>query len=342
MQKIKIIENIFTYLYVKHKISFCFNKQKQKIDKRKKLNILLIHIINIKKKIKYFKDLLSILNNNDNIYFDMIIDIFNFQNLLNLLIIELNFYKKIDNCNIELSIHAGQGGVDSQNFAKILMKMYYKYFKKNNFKIKILNLLQNDKNGLKTAIILIDEKKMHGYLKSEMGVHRMVRISPSNLSNKRHTSFTSICIEPEVREKHVFLYNKDIRIDTFKASGAGGQHINKTNSAIRMFHLPTKLIIVCQSERSQIRNKIKAFVLLKSKLENFENKKTKNQKKIDNLFRMQPSFGSQIKNYIVFPYKLVKDMRNGICTNNIEEVFNGNLNFFIISFLIWRYIQSPT
>lgn len=246
----------------------------------------------------------------------------------------LLFKGKFDKNNAIITLHPGAGGTESQDWVEMLYRMYAKWASANDFEIKELDYLEGDEAGIKSVTALISGENAYGYLRGEMGVHRLVRISPFDAGGRRHTSFASVEVLPEIDEDiEININPEDIRIDTYRASGAGGQHINKTDSAIRITHIPTNIVVSCQSERSQIQNKETAMKMLKSKLLDLKEKEHKD--KITDLKGVQRdiAWGSQIRSYVFHPYSLVKDHRTGFETGNIESVMNGDLNDFMIAFL---------
>ena len=241
---------------------------------------------------------------------------------------------KYDNNNAILTLHPGAGGTESQDWAEMLYRMYSKWASSNGYNLKELDYLEGDEAGIKSVTFLISGENAYGYLKGEMGVHRLIRISPFDSGGRRHTSFASLEVLPEIAENVVLDINpEDLRIDTYRASGAGGQHINKTDSAVRITHIPTNIVVSCQSERSQIQNKETAMKMLKSKL--LELKEKEQKEKIEDLKGVQKdiAWGSQIRSYVFCPYTMVKDHRTNYETGNVEAVMNGELNGFIESYL---------
>ena len=212
--------------------------------------------------------------------------------------------------------------------------MYTKWCNKNNFNIKELDYLEGEEAGIKSVTALISGENAYGYLKSEMGVHRLIRISPFDSGGRRHTSFASVEVLPEIADElEIYINPEDLRIDTYRASGAGGQHINKTDSAVRITHLPTNIVVACQSERSQIQNKETAMKMLKSKL--LELKEKEQKEKIEDLKGTQKeiTWGNQIRSYVFCPYTLVKDHRTGFEVGNVDSVMDGDINQFIEAYL---------
>ena len=241
---------------------------------------------------------------------------------------------KYDANNAILTLHPGAGGTESQDWAEMLYRIYCKWASSNNFTVKELDFLEGDEAGIKSVTFSISGLNAYGYLKAEKGVHRLVRISPFDAGGRRHTSFASVEVMPEITEDIELNINPtDLRVDTYRASGAGGQHINKTDSAVRITHIPTNTVASCQSERSQTQNKETAMKMLKSKLLDLKEKEQK--EKIEDIRGEQReiAWGSQIRSYVFCPYTLVKDHRTNCETGNIESVMNGNINEFIESYL---------
>jgi peptide chain release factor 2 len=235
-----------------------------------------------------------------------------------------------DSNNAIISIHAGSGGLDAQDWAEMLLRMYTRWSDAKKYKVRTLDINSANEGGIKSATLLIEGENAYGYLKSEKGVHRVVRISPFDSSGRRHTSFASLDVMPELdQDVEVEIDPDDLRIDTFRSSGAGGQHVNKTDSAIRITHLPTNIVVTCQNERSQHQNKDFAMMVLKSKL--IELKIQENKEKIDDLKGdySQITWGSQIRSYVFHPYSLVKDHRTNAEVGNVNGVMDGDIDYFI-------------
>ena len=241
---------------------------------------------------------------------------------------------KYDLNNAILTIHPGAGGTESQDWAEMLYRMYTRWANKNNYELKELDYLEGEEAGIKSVTFEIIGENAYGYLKSEKGVHRLVRISPFDSGGRRHTSFASVDVLPEITDDiEIEINPDDLRVDTYRASGAGGQHINKTSSAVRITHLPTNIVVQCQSERSQIQNRETAMKMLKSKL--FDLKEKEHKEKIEDIQGEQKdiAWGSQIRSYVFCPYTMVKDHRTNYEVGNVEAVMNGEIDDFIESYL---------
>ncbi|NCA27811.1 MAG: peptide chain release factor 2 [Proteobacteria bacterium] len=248
--------------------------------------------------------------------------------------IECLFSAENDHNNCFVDINAGAGGTDSCDFALMLLRMYERFANNRGFKAEIIDILDGEEAGIRSAILKISGQFAYGWLKNEIGIHRLVRISPFNSNGKRQTSFASVWAYPEIDDEiNIDIQEKDLRIDTFRASGAGGQHVNKTDSAVRITHLPTNIAVQCQSDRSQIRNRAEAMKMLKSKLYEIEmNKKRQDQESQENA-KSDNSFGHQIRSYVLHPYQLVKDLRTNFETGNIQAVLDGEIEGFIKAML---------
>ena len=241
---------------------------------------------------------------------------------------------KYDVNNAIVTLHPGAGGTESQDWAEMLYRMYTKWANNHGYNVKELDFLEGEEAGIKSVTFLVEGENAYGYLKGESGVHRLVRISPFDSGGRRHTSFASAEVLPEITEEIDIEINiDDLRIDTYRASGAGGQHINKTDSAVRITHIPTNIVVSCQSERSQIQNKETAMKMLKSKLMDLKEKE--NKERIEDLKGIQReiAWGSQIRSYVFHPYRMVKDHRTGYEVGNTEAVMNGDIDSFIDAYL---------
>ena len=247
-----------------------------------------------------------------------------------------------DRNNAIVSLHAGAGGTESCDWAAMLYRMYIRWADKKGFSVEVLDSLDGDEAGIKSITFQVNGENAYGYLKSEKGVHRLVRISPFNAAGKRQTSFVSCDVMPDIEEDvDVEIREEDIRIDTFRSSGAGGQHINKTSSAIRITHFPTGIVVQCQNERSQHMNKDKAMQMLKAKL--YLLKQEENAAKAAGIRGevTDIGWGNQIRSYVMQPYTMVKDHRTGVESGNVDAVMDGNIDPFINGYLKWQSLGCP-
>jgi len=251
--------------------------------------------------------------------------------------LECMFDGEHDAANALLTIHAGAGGTEAQDWVGILLRMYLRWAEARSFATDILDYLPGDEAGTKSVTILIKGKNAYGYLRSEVGIHRLVRISPFDSSGRRHTSFASVMVLPELDDTiEIDINEKDLRIDTYRASGAGGQHVNKTDSAIRITHLPTGIVVQCQNERSQHRNKDMAMKMLMARL--YEKQQEEQAQAQENLHgdKKEIAWGSQIRSYVLQPYRMIKDHRTGVEEGNVDAVLDGRLDPFIKAYLLWQ------
>jgi peptide chain release factor 2 len=240
-----------------------------------------------------------------------------------------------DMLNAFVSFSPGAGGVDSADWAQMLLRMITRYCEKKNFRVDLVYLLENDEGGIKAATINVMGDFAYGHLKSERGIHRLVRISPFDANARRHTSFAAIDVTPEVDDTiEIEIREEDLQIDTFRAGGAGGQHVNKTDSAVRITHLPTGIIVQCQNERSQHKNRAQAMKMLKSRMYEKELERQREETRAANADKKDISWGSQIRSYVLAPYQLVKDTRTGEETGNVEAVLDGDLHRFVRAYLL--------
>ena len=246
-----------------------------------------------------------------------------------------------DRNNAIVSINAGAGGTDAQDWAEMLFRMYIRWIERKGFEVKIIDLQPGDEAGIKSVTFAASGPYAYGYLKTESGVHRLVRISPFNASGKRHTSFASVFVYPEVDSEIVIaIDDNDLRVDVFRASGAGGQHVNKTSSAVRITHLPTGIVVQCQQEKSQHRNKDLAMKVLKARL--YQREKEKMDEKFKEIHESKDdiAWGSQIRSYVMHPYQMVKDHRINLEKGNVNAVLDGALDPFIEGILLAGKAQS--
>lgn len=240
-----------------------------------------------------------------------------------------------DSNNAIITIHPGAGGTESQDWAEMLFRMYIRFCERSGYNVSIMDLQTGDEAGIKSATLEVAGKNSFGYLKAEAGVHRLVRISPFDANKRRHTSFASVFVYPEVaNEIEIDIKPADLRIDTYRASGAGGQHVNKTSSAVRITHLPTNIVVQCQNERSQFQNKANAMKILKARL--YQQRLEEENKKLKEIEKNKKdiAWGSQIRSYVFHPYTMVKDHRTGVETSNIQQVMDGDLEAFVREYLL--------
>jgi peptide chain release factor 2 len=245
--------------------------------------------------------------------------------------------EEYDTANAILTVHAGSGGLDSQDWAEMLLRMYLRWAERDGFRAAVLEASSDEEAGIKSATVLVGGDYAYGYLKAEKGVHRLVRISPFDSAHRRHTSFASVGVSPELPESvEVEIRSEDLRVDTFRASGAGGQYVNRTDSAVRITHIPTGIVVSCQNERSQHMNRQVAMQVLKSRL--YERAVQERSEELAAVVgdKKESTWGSQIRSYVLHPYTLVKDHRTGVEKGNVQSVLDGDIDEFIMSYLRWR------
>ena len=319
----------------------------------KNSSIILKQISDLKLKTSEYKNCYKTLNDiievqellkidsDENLEYDFMKSIKELEKSIDKLEINTLLSGKYDNSNAIITLHPGAGGTESCDWTQMLYRMYTRWANDNGYEVKELDYLEGEEAGIKSVTALISGPYAYGNLKGEMGVHRLVRISPFDSGARRHTSFASLEVLPEISEDiQIDINPDDLRVDTYRASGAGGQHVNKTSSAVRITHIPTNIVVSCQSERSQIQNRETAMKMLKSKLLDMKEKEHKD--KIEDLKgnQMDIAWGSQIRSYVFCPYTLVKDARTGYEVGNVEAVMDGNLNGFIKAYLKWNKQNS--
>jgi peptide chain release factor 2 len=240
-----------------------------------------------------------------------------------------------DACNAIFSVTAGAGGTEAQDWADMLLRMYLRYFEKKGFKAELTDYQPGDEAGIKGATVTVEGDYAYGWLRAEIGIHRLVRISPFDSNARRHTSFCSVFVFPELPDDvEVAVNEKDLKVDTYRSSGAGGQHVNKTDSAIRITHIPTGIVVACQNERSQHKNRATAMKQLKARLYELELRKKEEEASAIAGEKMEIGWGSQIRSYVLHPYRMVKDHRTNFETGNTDAVLDGDLDGFIEAFLL--------
>jgi peptide chain release factor 2 len=309
------------------------NKADEVLSKLKELKDLVNSIESLKVEIESTLEVLKLLGESDTeLYNDIKVSVNEISTKVDKLNILLMLNGPYDKCNCILDIHPGAGGTESCDWASMLYRMYLRYCEKKNFKVEVLDYQDGDEAGIKSVSIRVTGLNAYGYLKNEKGVHRLVRLSPFDSNNRRHTSFASVEVTPEIEQDNTIeIDEKDLKIDVYRSTGAGGQGVNTTDSAVRITHLPTKIVVTCQNERSQIQNKEQALKVLKSKLllmkieaqEEELNRIKGNQSEIN--------FGSQIRSYVLHPYSMVKDHRTNVETSNVTKVLDGDIDLFIDS-----------
>ena len=280
---------------------------------------------NLQDKIEYYNELVELSKEDEQLDFDINKELKILKSSIEDFEIESMFTESDDKNDCFLEINTGVGGTDACDFSNMLLNMYLKWCKNNNFSVNIINLQDGDEAGITNAVLQISGINAFGWLKNESGVHRLVRISPYNANGKRQTSFSSVWVYPVVNnEIKIEINEKDLKIDTYRSSGAGGQHINKTDSAVRITHLTTKIVVQCQTQRSQHQNKEEAMRLLKSRLYELDRQKQQEEKDKLNNKKTNNGWGYQVRNYVLHPYQLVKDLRSNYEVNNFEKMLNGD------------------
>lgn len=239
--------------------------------------------------------------------------------------------------NAIVSLHPGAGGLEAQDWAEILLRMYLRWAERKGFKVEMADYLPGEGGGVKSATFTVEGPYAYGYLKAEAGIHRLVRISPFDANSRRHTSFASVFVYPELDDTvEIDIRPEDLRVDTYRAGGAGGQHVNKTDSAVRLTHLPTGIVVTCQNERSQHKNRSTAMKILRARLYEVELEKQKEKMEDLHKSKKEIAWGSQIRSYVLHPYRMVKDHRTGVEVGNTDAVLDGDLDGFIEAYLLYR------
>ena len=283
-------------------------------------------------KLKDYEDLnkMAIDEKNENIQNEIIENIKSLKDFVKKNEIKCFLSKEADPLDCYVEIHAGAGGTESQDWAEMLQRMYIRWAEKNKSKVSLLQESRGEEAGIKSCTLKIDNDYSYGWLKRESGIHRLVRISPFDSNKRRHTSFASVWVYPEIDDKIEITINEtDLRIDTYRASGAGGQHVNKTDSAVRITHLPSEIVVQCQSDRSQHKNKSNAISMLKSRLYELELQKRKEEENKINNLKKDIGWGNQIRSYVLHPYKLIKDLRTEYESSNVNSVLDGDIEKFL-------------
>lgn len=300
----------------------------------------------LKDQVNEFKDMVEVHENleltyelvkeesDDDLLAELVTELTDLLNRVNTFELQILLSQPYDKNNAILELHPGAGGTESQDWGSMLLRMYTRWAERKGFKVETLDYLPGDEAGIKSVTLLIKGHNAYGYLKAEKGVHRLVRISPFDASGRRHTSFVSCEVVPEFNDEiNIEVRTEDIKVDTYRASGAGGQHINTTDSAVRITHIPTGVVVTCQSERSQIKNREQAMKMLKAKL--YQKKIEEQEKEMAEIRGEQKEigWGSQIRSYVFHPYSMVKDHRTSAETGNVQAVMDGDLDSFIDAYL---------
>ena len=311
-------------------------KTKDLLKRKSSLEDTVSNFESLSERLAYIEESLDILKEESGDIFikDLQQEIKDLRNALESFEIKSLLSEEMDKNNAILTIHPGAGGTESQDWAQMLLRMYLRWAEKNNFNTKIIEHQVGDEAGIKNATIMVSGPYAYGYLKSEAGVHRLVRISPFDANKRRHTSFAAVLVYPEIEDTvTVEIKEEDVKMETFRASGAGGQHVNKTSSAVRLTHIPTGITVSCQNERSQHKNKAIAYKILKARLYNL--KMIEQERKLENFIgdKKGITWGSQIRSYILQPYRVIKDHRTGMEMSNVDAVLDGDIDDFIKAFL---------
>ncbi len=286
----------------------------------------------IKENLEYIEDLfkIAIAETNEEYIDQLLVETSKLLDISNKSRLENLMSENADPNNIFLEIHAGAGGTESQDWAEMLTRMYIRWAEKKEAKVLLLQETRGEEAGIKSTTIKIEKEYAYGWLKRESGIHRLVRISPFDSNKRRHTSFASVWVYPEIDDKiEIEIQESDLRIDTYRASGAGGQHVNTTDSAVRIKHIPTDIVVQCQNDRSQHKNKAYAMNMLKSRIYEYELQKKKEKENVINDQKQQIGWGSQIRSYVLHPYKLIKDLRTNHESSNVNDVLDGEIDSFL-------------
>lgn len=307
-------------------------KSKELLKEKARLENVVLPFELLEQKLLYIEESISILEEEGGDLFikEIRSEMVSFKNDLELLELQTLLSGELDKNNAILTIHSGAGGTESQDWAQMLMRMYLRWAERRGYQAQIVDMQPGEEAGIKNATVTINGDYAYGYLRSEAGVHRLVRISPFDTNKRRHTSFASVIVSPEIEDDvQIDIREEDIKMDTFRASGAGGQHVNKTSSAVRLTHLPTGMVVSCQNERSQHKNKAVAMKVLKARLYDLEIKAK--EKKMEELVgdKKDIAWGSQIRSYVLQPYRIVKDHKTGSEIGDVDSVLDGNIDIFL-------------
>lgn len=293
-------------------------------------------IISLKSELENDLEMLELLKEEDNLEIrDLLKEKINsYEERFDELEVQLLLNGEYDDCNCILEVHSGAGGTEACDWTNMLYRMYSRFCERHNYKVEVIDSLPGDETGLKSITLSIKGTNAYGYLKGEKGVHRLVRLSPFDANHKRHTSFASVDVIPEIkRNLDIVIDEKDLRIDVYRSSGHGGQGVNTTDSAVRITHLPTNIVVTCQNGRSQIQNKEEAMTVLKSKLKLLEIEKQNQELQEVRGEQKNIEFGSQIRSYVLHPYSMIKDHRTNVESSNVEKILDGDIDMYINAYL---------
>ncbi len=307
-------------------------KSKDLLKEKARLENIVLPFELLEQRLLYIEESLGILDEEEGDLFlkEIQNEIVSFKNILELLELQTLLSGELDKNNAILTIHSGAGGIESQDWAQMLMRMYLRWAERKGFQAQIVDMQPGEEAGIKNATLTINGDYAYGYLRSEAGVHRLVRISPFDTNKRRHTSFASVIVSPEIEDDvQIDIRDEDVKMDTFRASGAGGQHVNKTSSAVRLTHLPTGIVVSCQNERSQHKNRAVALKVLKARLYDLEIKAK--EKKMEELAgdKKDIAWGSQIRSYVLQPYRIAKDHKTGSEIGDVDSVLDGDIDIFL-------------
>lgn len=293
-------------------------------------------IISLKSELENDLEMLELLKEEDNLEIrDLLKEKINsYEERFDELEVQLLLNGEYDDCNCILEVHSGAGGTEACDWANMLYRMYSRFCERHNYKVEVIDSLPGDETGLKSITLSIKGTNAYGYLKGEKGVHRLVRLSPFDANHKRHTSFASVDVIPEIKKNlDIVIDDKDLRVDVYRSSGHGGQGVNTTDSAVRITHLPTNIVVTCQNGRSQIQNKEEAMTVLKSKLKLLEIEKQNQELQEVRGEQKNIEFGSQIRSYVLHPYSMIKDHRTNVESSNVEKILDGDIDMYINAYL---------